>query len=61
MRPGKPTRRNSSGQHQRPVLGGMTALDLVLIAAAYAINLIKTLGIAELVDIAAKSVWYCRE
>ncbi|PWN18759.1 alpha/beta-hydrolase [Microstroma glucosiphilum] len=59
MRPGKPTRRNSSSQHQRPVLGGMTALDLVLIAAAYAINLIKTLAIAELVDIAAKSLWYC--
>lgn len=34
-------------------------MDVVFIAIAYGINLIKTLGIAELVDIGLKAFIYC--
>jgi acetyl esterase/lipase len=42
----------------RPWLGGLFFTDLVFIAFTYSINLLRTLGLAELADIAFKGLMY---
>lgn len=41
------------------MLGGLTVLDILFIGVAYALNLLRTLGIAELFDVAWKAGVYC--
>lgn len=46
---------------ESPILGGLTLFDIVFIGVAYAINLLRTLGIAEIADVAFKGCVYCGE
>ncbi|CAO1633433.1 unnamed protein product [Sympodiomycopsis kandeliae] len=46
------------GGGERPVLGGLTVFDILFIAIAYALNLLRTLGVAELGDIVCKGLIY---
>ncbi|PWN29239.1 alpha/beta-hydrolase [Jaminaea rosea] len=43
---------------EQPLLGGLTFLDIVFIGVAYSVNLLKTLGLAELADIAWHALRY---
>ncbi|CAO1614006.1 unnamed protein product [Parajaminaea phylloscopi] len=44
---------------EKPAVGGLTVLDIVFIAVSYGLNLLKTLGLAELLDIVLKGFYYC--
>uniref|UniRef100_V5GTC7 Alpha/beta hydrolase fold-3 domain-containing protein n=1 Tax=Kalmanozyma brasiliensis (strain GHG001) TaxID=1365824 RepID=V5GTC7_KALBG len=50
------TRKRS--QPQKPLLGGLYFSDLIVVAFFYAVNLLRTCGIAELVDVAFKAFAY---
>ncbi|KAI3491123.1 hypothetical protein L1887_44521 [Cichorium endivia] len=43
---------------QKPLLGGLYFSDLIVVAFFYAVNLLRTCGIAELVDVAFKAFAY---
>lgn len=43
---------------QSPLLGGLYFSDLIVVAFFYAVNLLRTCGIAELVDVAFKAFTY---
>lgn len=62
------SRKNTAGSSpfgstatEKPILGGLTGLDIFFIAISYGLNLLKTLGIAELLDVALKGLYYCSE
>ncbi len=51
----------SSNRGDRPLLGGMYFSDLVVIAFTYALNLFRTMGAAELLDVVLKGLAFARE
>lgn len=54
-------RRSHGSRKEKPILGGLTMLDLVFVAVAYGVNLLRTLGLAELGDVVCKGLWYASE
>ena len=54
-----PRRRRQRQQRQpQPLLGGLFFSDLIVVAFFYALNLLRTCGIAELMDVAFKGATY---
>lgn len=53
--------RGTQTSAETPLLGGLTSLDILFIGVAYAFNLVRTLAVGELFDVAAKAIYYCGE
>ncbi|KDN51303.1 alpha/beta-hydrolase [Tilletiaria anomala UBC 951] len=54
--PGSPVVYSYKGKGDRPLLGGMYFSDLIVIFFTYALNLFRTLGLAELCDLVVKGL-----
>ncbi|SPO23922.1 uncharacterized protein UTRI_03544_B [Ustilago trichophora] len=52
------SRTRKRSRAQKPLLGGLYFSDLIVVAFFYAVNLLRTCGIAELVDVAFKAFTY---
>ncbi|KAJ9474436.1 putative esterase/lipase [Pseudozyma hubeiensis] len=52
------SRKRKRSNAQSPLLGGLYFSDLIVVAFFYAVNLLRTCGIAELVDVAFKAFAY---
>ncbi|KAJ1595400.1 hypothetical protein NDA14_004171 [Ustilago hordei] len=52
------SRTRKRSRAQQPLLGGLYLSDLIVVAFFYAVNLLRTCGIAELVDVAFKALAY---